>query len=378
MSYRPKIPKNPHPIHKFFGVGVCQNTGGMGVYFKKHIFPSDELTNVLTLGGLLTMRTWIFIPPVSSGGARVLAHLAGMLPGLGFETVAVVREGQCGTPDTGGVERVDLANAKPVRGDLWLVPEGWPTALGPGLNSGATCVAYVQNWAYVFSALPDGVDWRQLPVSFLAVSQPVAYHLERFLGASAPILRPALDTVFTPASKPDGPLTVAYMPRKNKPMVERTRELTEALGLKLRWMPIDGLPPQGVAERLGAAHIYLATGFPEGLGLPPLEAMACGCLPVGCGGFGGWDYMKQAADFPGAYEPWWPRRSVDWDGNGLWVADNDALAAANALELAASWWRKGDPVLDKALQAGHKTALAYGPDAMADSVKALWNDFSAP
>lgn len=40
-----------------------------------------------------------------------------------------------------------------------------------------------------------------------------------------------------------------------------------------------------------AADIYLAIGYPEGFALPPLEAMACGCVVIGFSGGGGLEHM---------------------------------------------------------------------------------------
>lgn len=47
-----------------------------------------------------------------------------------------------------------------------------------------------------------------------------------------------------------------------------------------------------MAEFYQKADIFIATGFPEGFALPPLEAMACGCVVVGFSGGGGIEHMK--------------------------------------------------------------------------------------
>jgi hypothetical protein len=46
------------------------------------------------------------------------------------------------------------------------------------------------------------------------------------------------------------------------------------------------------AEELRRAKVFIAHSFPEGLGLPPLEAMASGCIVVGFTGGGGGDFMN--------------------------------------------------------------------------------------
>jgi hypothetical protein len=282
--------------------------------------------------------------------------------------------------------------------DLWVVPEGWVNALTPGLNAGARCLVYVQNWAYLLSALPDGVSWRRLPVEFLAVSDPVAQFVAATTGREASILRPGIDTDLfrAPDRKPevsaDGKVRIAFMPRKNKALAKQIREtftaLDESLAQRCQWVEIAGLTAQGVAQALKGAHIFLATGFPEGCPLPPLEAMACGCLCVGYMGFGGADYMRQAlapppakgAD-PAPFTPWWPLREVPWggengSGNGLWSADADILGAALHLKTAAGWFlggtSNGGPHLSAALENARATAAAYTLDIQRQRVLDLW------
>jgi glycosyltransferase involved in cell wall biosynthesis len=133
----------------------------------------------------------------------------------------------------------------------------------------------------------------------------------------------------------------------------------------MEWVEIHGLSSNQVAERLRGAHVFLATGFPEGCPLPPLEAMACGCLPVGFTGFGGLDYMRQAPS-AGFVSPH-PLRDVPWAGNGLWSADGDVLDAALNLERALEWWRNDTEPLHETLEAAGRTAAAYSSLAFEES-----------
>lgn len=326
------------------------------------------------------MRTFIFLPPVSkpTGGVTVLRQLADILHQAGREASLVAR-------DKGGWRPAGLADAAPViewqdlrltGSDIWLVPEGWINALSPGLYASAQCLSYVQNWAYLFSSMPDGVDWHSLPVEFLAVSDPVARFIKESTCKDAPVLRPGIDrTIFhAPKAKPRGKVNVAYMPRKNKALAEQIRAIFDHRcgGTEVNWLPIDGLDAHGVADVLRAAHIFLATGFPEGCPLPPLEAMGCGCLPVGFTGFGGWDYMRQMAPAP-RYAPWIGLREVPWAGNGMWCADGDVLDAAVSLSEAVNLFNENDPLLAEALAAGQATANAYSLEEQRLAALALWD-----
>ncbi len=339
-------------------------------------------------------KTYVFLPPLRrpTGGLAVLHQVAAALAAKGRDVVLAPREdGHWQPPETLGLPVAGWSSLRLEPDDVWLTPEGWVNALAPGLKAGAHCVVYVQNWAYLFSALPEGVTWDKLDVSFLAVSDPVAWYVRRATGRPAPILRPGIDReLFRPPAggplrAPDGPVRIAWMPRKNKAQGQQVQALVQSRralsgGTRVEWIALEGLDRAGVAEALRSCHVFLATGFPEGCPLPPLEAMACGCLPVGCGGFGGWDYMRQAADFEGAYAPWWPLRETLFAGNGLWTADADVAAMTVALETAVQWVA-GDPArkdaLKKALVQGQATADAYALSVLPERAAAVWDELES-
>ena len=265
--------------------------------------------------------------------------------------------------------------------DVFLSPEGWPNALVFGFRARCRTVVYCQNWAYLWNGLPEGVGWDRLPVGFLAVSDPVARFLEAATGTLPPVLRPAIDPArfFPPPAKPRlGAVRVGYMPRKNKALAAMIRRLAEArakrVDLAYEFVPIEGLPPDGVAEALRGCHVFLATGFPEGCPLPPLEAMSCGCVVAGFAGFGGLDYMRQAG--AGGFLPSVPLREVAWGGNGFYAADNDVFAAGGCLEQAARLWLDGGAALAAVLDSARSTAAAYGPQTQRRSLLELWSALS--
>jgi glycosyltransferase involved in cell wall biosynthesis len=325
-------------------------------------------------------RTFIFLPPLRtvSGGLAVLAETAALLAEADFAVSLVLRDPTApplALPP--GLPVVPLTEAGMGPGDIYLVPEGWPNALAPGLTAGVRCVVYCQNWAYLWDGLPDGVSFDRLPVSFLAVSDPVAQFIGRALGAVPPILRPAISRTrfYPPASKPTPqPVRIGFMPRKNKALAAMIRRMAEArasrTGIVLDWVAIDGLPPDDVAETLRSCHIFLATGFPEGCPLPPLEALACGCVVAGFAGFGGFDYMRQIGD--DGYAPSVALRDVPWGGNGYYAADNDVFGATRCLEHAAKLWTDGGAALEAVLENGKMTVAAYGVEHRKAAMTEIW------
>ena len=270
--------------------------------------------------------------------------------------------------------------------DLWLTPEGWPNALLPGLSANTRTIIYAQNWAYLLSCQPQNAHLEKLPLEFLAVSEPVARFVDMSLGKKAAVLRPGIDTTLfcPPSERKDGEsLRVAFMPRKNKALARQIRELAQArlrrhgAPFSLEWISIEDCSQAEVARMLQSAHIFLCTGFPEGCPLPPLEALACACVPVGFTGLGGWDYMRQATDLPSAAVPLWPLRETPWAGNGFYAADADVPGAVFALEAALDVFARGGEELAALRRAGQMTAAAYSLEAQEQAVVTLWSELTS-
>ncbi|MDR2800066.1 MAG: glycosyltransferase family 1 protein [Desulfovibrio sp.] len=288
------------------------------------------------------MRTVFYVPPLkrTSGGLANIGEIAADILSLGGDAALM-------GPNPPGVFAEEARKAglgfipwgeklDPL--DLWCVPESWPSSLGPGLQCGARILVYVQSWSFMLGDLPGGVPWSALSFSFLSVSRPVRAFLRMVHGIEAEdILPPAVDEAFfEPSDPPRTRVRIAWSPRKNKSLGAQIRAIAERClrhsAIPVEWVELSGMSREEVARRLRSCQIFLSTGFPEGFGLLPLEAMASGCVPVGFSGFGGWDYMRQAR-LPG-WEPYRPPLDLpDWgeDGNGFFFADGDVMGAGLGL-----------------------------------------------
>jgi len=333
------------------------------------------------------VKTYIFLPPLprESGGLAVLRRMGIFLRKAGFPVCFVLWESSKSVEES-GVDILFWHDLRLQAEDIWLTPEGWPNALLPGLSAKVRSLIYAQSWAYLLSCQPQNMQLENLPLEFLAVSEPVARFVDMSLGKHAPVLRPGIDTTLfcPPPERKDGEtMRVAFMPRKNKIFARQIRELAEVRlrrrtpPLSLEWISIEDRSQADVARILQTAHIFLCTGFPEGCPLPPLEALACDCVPVGFTGLGGWDYMRQVADFPGAADPLWPLRETPWTGNGFYAADGDVPGAVFALEAALDIFARDGEELAALRHAGQITAAAYSLEAQERAVVALWNTFTA-
>ncbi|HIV67083.1 MAG TPA: glycosyltransferase family 4 protein [Candidatus Mailhella excrementigallinarum] len=362
------------------------------------------------------MRTFLFLPPLPrmSGGLAVLVNMGAELAEAGHAVFFVLRERPENIPWRSALPASvplliwrgnELEHTVPDRRppalrpeDIWLLPEGWPLALLPGLRAGARVVLYVQNWAYLLAELPDGLKLPALPVRYLAVSRPVAWHVRDMTGKTAELLRPGIDRAFF---RPSGSSPseaenedeaelprIAWMPRKNSAMARQIRAITDARiirrgGTPPQWLEIRDRSREEVAALLRSADIFLATGFPEGCPLPPLEAMASGCVVTGFSGFGGWDYMRQPVELHagrarGDTPAWLPQplrselRGDERPGNGLWAADGDVIGASFALDKTLALWEEQGDGWDALLGGAADTAALYDLSAHRAALLALW------
>jgi glycosyl transferase family 1 len=105
------------------------------------------------------------------------------------------------------------------------------------------------------------------------------------------------------------PLAVAYMPRKLATLSESIRMRVSERRPDVAWVPIDGVPASDVARLMSSCAIFMSTAHLEGCPLPPLEAMACGCIVAGFGGTPGLAHPYATSD------------------NGLWAKDENETDA---------------------------------------------------
>lgn len=83
---------------------------------------------------------------------------------------------------------------------------------------------------------------------------------------------------------------VLALPRKKPQDLQKIMSLLQAEGVDFRLA--DSLSQAELIKEYQAADVFLATGYPEGFGLPPLEAMACGAAVVGFTGGGASEFMR--------------------------------------------------------------------------------------
>lgn len=196
------------------------------------------------------------------------------------------------------------SQVKPIRNDYVVLPE----AAGPDLLTlapGVPTVIFNQNAYLTFLGYPATGPNGSYPYSspdvraVLTVSDDntnylrYAFPKQRFFR-----IHHGIDPIFAP-SRPKRK-AIAYMPRKHADDAVQVFNLLRCHGALNGWeiVPIERMNELEVAERLANSAFFFSFGYPEGFGIPPIEAMACGCVVVGFHGWGGREFFLPEFSYP--------------------------------------------------------------------------------
>ncbi len=93
---------------------------------------------------------------------------------------------------------------------------------------------------------------------------------------------------------------IAYMPRKCKLDALQVVEILRVRDQLQDWefVPIDNQPEEEVAKIMRESALFMSFSHREGFGLPPMEAMASGCIVIGYHGQAGKEFLKEPYGYP--------------------------------------------------------------------------------
>jgi glycosyltransferase involved in cell wall biosynthesis len=210
-----------------------------------------------------------------------------------------------------------------------------------------------QSWRYIDARLrPEDTGKNYLELGYdytINCSEHLSKMLQLKLGMASYAVTNGIDqTRFFPIPHKRVAKRILALSRKHPDDLQKIISMTAHLGFDFQI--VDGLTEDELIQEYQQADIFLATGYPEGLPLPPLEAMNCGCVVVGFTGGGGQEYML--------------------DGETALVAeDGDCGAVAAKLELLLDMKFK-----EKVRKAGFNKAKQYTLDNTKAMLSAFYKD----
>jgi hypothetical protein len=184
--------------------------------------------------------------------------------------------------------------------DIFVVPEVFGQSICD-LPRNTRQVIFNQNVYLTLKSLEDGSDnaapYTNNPelVMVLVVSQDNADVLKRtFPETPVRRLRLGIDSSLYHPPQASKQRRLVYMPRKRREDAAAVLAQLKLRGVLNGWdvVAIDGRSEAETAELLRTARLFLSFSFQEGFGLPPLEALASGCIVVGYHGLGGREYFQ--------------------------------------------------------------------------------------
>lgn len=244
-------------------------------------------------------RRVLFLCPETTwpaGGVQKIYQFAQVLADAGFASFVVHRNSRY-RPDwfESNVPVLGRSNVVVQSCDLLVVPE----FMGTCISHLEGCAKVVLNQA-PYSEFDDNFHNKEV-VSIVVVSDYIRRYSEfAYPGKAILPIHMGYDKTIFNAVNCRKKKQIAYMPRRRSGDCRRVLQALDARGVLSGWTlaPIDGLNARQVADVMRESMIFLSFSEREGFGLPPLEAMACGCLVVGFHGHGGAEFFDPSYCYP--------------------------------------------------------------------------------
>lgn len=292
--------------------------------------------------------------PPSAGGQHVnVAHVVALRE-LGLRAYLLyipsgseVERFDCGAPVVLWSNRMILGE-----GDVAVVPEAWPNVLRAMARMPCRRLIHCQNPFYVFHAFDDIASVESLGYREMLSCSGFTTEMLRRFGYPHPVhtVRPALAPEFSGAGG-NKTRQIAYMPRKRANETAFVQGLFKSLYTQHRdipWITIQNMSREECARVMRDSAVFASFSFTEGLGLPPLEAMACGCIVAGFDGLGGADYSRP--------------------DNGFWANEGDYFGFAQQLAKAIEA-SQGPTAIQASM---NRTLQNYTPSSFKQALKEAW------
>lgn len=240
------------------------------------------------------LKKCFFMKPKPVGGVKVIYQHCMLLRELGFEAIPLMMGKYKG--NFYGYE-VECKKYEEVLKDITPSDIIVATEFEPyqGLMfKNAKKVLFVQNWLGLSTRLKNNDSYKSyIDLGYdhvITCSDYCTNFVKAKMNISAVTITNGIDlNKFYPNPKDRVKNKILAMSRKNPDDLKYIVRAMQKSSFEFK--VVDGLSQDELIKEYQSADIFLATGYPEGFGLPPLEAMACGCVVVGFTGGGGNEFM---------------------------------------------------------------------------------------
>jgi hypothetical protein len=194
------------------------------------------------------------------------------------------------------------ANQDFQKGDVIVIPESWPAVIKYFSSSQTRKIIHCQNPYYLFHSFDSIAALSRHGFQEIITCSGFTEQMLRQFGFKGELhtVRPAIDEVFLRRENAPKKLQIAFMPRKRGIETQFIKGLFRSQYPDLNhinWVPVENKTRSECATILKESAVFASFSFLEGLGLPPLEAMASGCIVVGFHGLGGKEYANTQNGF---------------------------------------------------------------------------------
>jgi glycosyltransferase involved in cell wall biosynthesis len=152
---------------------------------------------------------------------------------------------------------------------------------------------------------------------------------------------------------------IAYMPRRLRVDLVQVVNILKFKGVLDNWelVEIHNMNESQVANALRECAFFLSFSINEGFGMPPAEAMACGCIVVGYAGKGGREFFKEDFSYP--------------------IEDRDVISFAKTLENVIKEYEQNDKqFVEKGRKASEFILTEYSMQMEEKTIADCWNTIS--
>ena len=152
-------------------------------------------------------------------------------------------------------------------------------------------------------------------------------------------------------------MKIAYMPRRLRVDLIQVINILKFRGILKNWelVEIHNMNEKQVANNLRECAIFLSFSINEGFGMPPAEAMACGCVVVGYAGKGGKEFFKKDFCYP--------------------IEDRDVVSFAQSLEKVILDYEKDNTIfIEKGKRASDFILSEYSMELEEKTIIDCWSN----